>query len=553
MKNLFISATFLLTNLSFSLAQWPATYNGTGNAVDEIKAMTVDNAGNVYVTGYSYSGANDNDYITIKYNPAGTQLWLARYNGPGNGSDVPTSIFVDNAGNVYVTGSSDLLTGYFIDNGAATVKYNPNGTQAWVARYDGIIQRSDGGNAVKADAAGNVYVAGFTTVRNGAYTKFDYLTVKYNSSGAQQWSATYNGPANQDDVAIGLGLDGAGNIYVTGTSFAGKDPIGEQDYLTIKYSPAGVQQWTARYNGPVSEPDKATGIVVDNAGNAYVTGYSQGLDLDFATIKYNTSGAQQWVARYNGPANSSDLAYAITLDGAGNVYVAGSDQTTIYNSDYRVVKYNNAGQQLWTARYNGPANDNDEALALDVDNTGNVYLTGYINGTSPSWNIATIKYSSTGAQQWVKTFDGVGHGNDNGNAIKVDGSGNVYVAGGTTAKNGSLDFITLKYSSTGVAVSRSDEEDEATAVIPVTAENMKALVFPNPFRDVLNLRADGAFSDHYTLIVSNVLGQVEKETEIRPANGYINEQLDLRDLQSGIYFLTLNPGNNKQTFRVQKQ
>src|SRR6185295_17521295 len=104
----------------------------------------------------------------------------------------------------------------------ATIKYNSQGLQQWVARFDGGIQRADAGNDIKTDAGGNVFVTGFTTVRNGAYTKKDYLTIKYNSLGAQQWKATYNGPANQDDAAIALSTDPQGNIYVTGTSFAGK-------------------------------------------------------------------------------------------------------------------------------------------------------------------------------------------------------------------------------------------------------------------------------------------------------------------------------------------
>ena len=183
-----------------------------------------------------------------------------------------------------------------------------------------------------------MYVTGYTTVRNGAYTKKDYLTIKYNSTGVQQWTATYNGPANQDDAAVGLGLDQTGNAYVTGTSFAGRDPVGEEDYLTIKYNSAGVQQWTARYNGPVSEPDRATAIAVDKAGNSFVTGYSQGVGLDIATVKYNASGTQQWVARYDGPAHSSDIAYSIALDNAGNVYVAGGDQAIIYNTDFCTIK-----------------------------------------------------------------------------------------------------------------------------------------------------------------------------------------------------------------------
>jgi hypothetical protein len=102
-------------------------------------------------------------------------------------------------------------------------------------------------------------------------------------------------------------LDQTGNAYVTGISFAGPDPIGEEDYLTIKYNPAGVQQWTARYNEPVSEPDRATAIAVDKAGNSFVTGYSQGVGLDIATVKYNASET------HNGWRDMMDLHIPVIL------------------------------------------------------------------------------------------------------------------------------------------------------------------------------------------------------------------------------------------------
>jgi hypothetical protein len=111
------------------------------------------------------------------------------------------------------------------------------------------------------------------------------------------------------------------------------------------------QAWVARYNGSANLDDGGHAIVGDNSGNVYVTGGSHGLgtDLDYATIKYNSAGQQQWVARYNGPAYGWDRAAAIARDSSGNVYVTGQSLGLGTGYDYATVNYDSAGQQQWVA------------------------------------------------------------------------------------------------------------------------------------------------------------------------------------------------------------
>jgi len=309
------------------VAQWVSRYNGPGNDDDIARSIVVDGSGNVYVTGRSYGSGTSYDYCTIKYNSSGDTVWVRRYNGPGNSDDYAYSIALDGSGNVYVTGYS---TGSGTGSDYCTIKYNSAGVQQWVARYNGPGNGSDGAYSLAVDNSGNVYVTGYSF---GSGTNYDYCTIKYNSSGIQQWVARYNGPGNGDDVAYSIAVDGSGNVYMTGWIIGAAE-----DYCTIKYNSSGVQQWVAIYSGPFSW-DRANSIAVDGSGNVYVTGYSSGTYFDYCTIKYNSSGVQQWVARYNGPGNWNDEAFSIALDGSGNVYVTGYSKGSGTNEDYCTIKY----------------------------------------------------------------------------------------------------------------------------------------------------------------------------------------------------------------------
>jgi uncharacterized delta-60 repeat protein len=371
------------------------------------------------------------------------QAWVARYNGPANGGDSAVAMAIDDSGNVYVTGGSDSdITPDFI-----TIKYDSTGQQQWVARFSGGDNTAEFANAIAVDASGNVYVTG---VGWGYGSDSDYATVKYDSSGQQQWVARYDGPAHSLDTAMAIAVDGSGNVYVTGYSPGSGMGV---DYATVKYNSAGQEEWVMRYNGPGNSDDVARAIAVDSLGNVYVTGQSigSGTGADYATIKYNASGQEEWVVRYNGPGNGTDAPYGITIDNSDNIYVAGASIGTIFpDFDCATIKYNSTGQQQWVARYNGPGNSDDGANAIAIDELGNSYVTGSSHDLNTNYeHYVTIKYNSAGEEQWSARYSGPENGDNLAIAIAVDGPGNVYVTGASSGLGTDWDYATVKYNTSG--------------------------------------------------------------------------------------------------------
>ena len=144
----------------------------------------------------------------------------------------------------------------------------------------------------------------------------------------------------------------------------------------------------------------------------------------FAVIRVTAQVSQSWASIYSGAGNGYDDAYGVAVDRAGNTYVTGEVYTGV-NSDCLTIKYKSNGDTAWMRFYNGAGNSTDIGWAVAVDASENVYVTGATHTATHNYDIVTIKYDSAGVQQWASTYDGPGHGLDEGNAIAIDDSGNV--------------------------------------------------------------------------------------------------------------------------------
>ena len=438
------------------------------------RPVAVDGGGNVHVTGGSRANSYSSDFLTVKHNAAGALVWARTHDGGLGQDDSSNAVAVDGGGNVYVTGSSRVQSD--ADYDIATVKYDAGGAREWTAVHGGAAKKADGGSDIAVDAGGNVYVTG--TVQDTSSS--DCVTMKYNPGGARQWLTTFTGAADGNDWATSVAVDADGNVYITGSTSTASG----RDCLTVKYSNAGVQQWVATYSGAATGHDDGQTIAVDTSGDVYVTASSSnGTNYDFATIKYNAGGVEQWVARYNDPANRNDYVNGLVVGEAGNVYVTGQSYNGA-NWDYATVKYNAAGVQQWVARLDGDANGDDKALALAVDAGGSVYVTGESsNGTDLDY--LTVKYDAAGAQQWLKRFGAIAGKDDGARGIALDASDSVVVTGYSPNVFDNNDFLTIKYAQpvavigfTATTSTVAESAGAATAEVRLTTASGQPLAAP---------------------------------------------------------------------------
>jgi uncharacterized repeat protein (TIGR01451 family) len=400
-----------------------STYLG-GSRDDIGYGIAVDSEGNAYVTGYTGSSnfptkkpravyGDGFDAFVSKLNATGSALIYSTYLG-GNLEDRGKSLSVDAAGNAYVTGftqSSNFPTknplqakfGGVAD--AFIAKVNATGSALLYSTYIGGSTQQDIGQSIAVDAAGNAYVTGFTQssnfpTKNPLQAKFggvaDAFIAKVNAAGSALIYSTYLGGSNGDG-GQSIAVDTAGNAYVTGSTYSSnfptKNPLqttygGASDAFIAKVNATGSALLYSTYLGG-SNGDGGQSIAVDTAGNAYVTGFTQSsnfptknpLQTTFGRnsaaflTKLNTDGSEMVYSTYLGVSSEFDWGNGIALDTTSNAYVAGFTQTRNGSSDGFVVKVNAAGSMLLYNTLFGGSNE-EEGLGIAVDTAGNAYVTG---------------------------------------------------------------------------------------------------------------------------------------------------------------------------------
>jgi len=219
----------------------------------DIDLLSVDRQGNAIVTGSRWSNAMT-DYVVMQCSKDGVLLWTNVLSGPTyNGGNVPQTV-PEVAGNVFVIGGSPGASPGLYQ----ILKVSSNGVPLWTNQTinfgstNGMIQ----GSAV--DSAGNLYLLGNAPAPGSDYP--DYVILKYSGDGQPLWTNRFNGAANRDDFAVALGVDGAGNVYVTGTS---ESQAGQRDFATAKYADLLFYSPPEDFTGS----DTITCTLTDNFGN----------------------------------------------------------------------------------------------------------------------------------------------------------------------------------------------------------------------------------------------------------------------------------------------
>ena len=331
-------------------------------------------------------------------------------------------------------------------------------------------------NDIEIDNKSNIYIVGYTlgdlygTTNSG---NKDIIILKYNDNGTLEWSRQIG--TNKNEEAMGISKDQQNSIFIVGSTYGGlegESHQGSSDIFILKYNELGAKQWSDQLG--TNKIDYATSVSLDISGNPFLTGSTnRGLDSnsnagdnksDYFISKYDNSGNKQSTNQYG--VTKDDTAYAIAIDGSGNLYVTGStsnaldSETHVGNKDVFIVKFDASLNREWTKQIG--TTSNDESYGVTYDSLGNIYVIGYTQGnldnnvrkgTGNDKDFFILKYDENGNKIWSR--QGGTDTEDIAYDVAKDSLDNIYIAGKTCSSlnnnnfKGACDYFLIKYNSSG--------------------------------------------------------------------------------------------------------
>lgn len=340
---------------------WTRTYEAPVHGHDPRPLLALDGRGSAHLTVPVVGRSGLLDALILRYSSGGDLRWERRFEGPRHEDPRKTGVFpraiaVDPAGDVLVAADlgAPLPWREWEATGLILLKCDATGGLRWTADHSGLVR------AMAVDGDGNAYLAGSTSDRGDG----DALTLKLDSQGRLEWVATSDGPARGDDAAVAIAIDPSGGVVVAGHF----DLWTSSKAFTIKYDASGRELWRAVLEG------RPTAVAVDSRGSIYVTGWTAPGTAPFRgqfIARYASTGKELWTRLTPGHPEAG-----IVLDRAGNVYVSGHESasgldlgwasfTTVIGPDGDELS-SITGWKRWV-----------RALALDRED--NLHLAGMVN------------------------------------------------------------------------------------------------------------------------------------------------------------------------------
>jgi len=426
---------------------WSQRYNNAVNNTDRAVAVVSDASGNITVAGRSSNGGDD-DYAVIQYNAAGSVNWTQLFDN--GGLDRIADMGIDDQGNIYVTGRSDNGN----DDDFRTLKYSSAGAQLFNVAYDFV--EDDRADFMDVNPDGSFVVGGRSDGSAAAITNYNFRVVKYASTGAQQWTATFDGTAANDDILQDIDLSNGGEVLVTGYSDVAATAAIQNIIVSIRYGNTGTALWTKYYTGNSSFDDEGSACLIDNTGKAWVAGHTENAEAqrDAILISYDSAGNETSIEGWNGTGDNSDNVREFAFDNSGNIYVSGYSVGKDTDRDMFLMKLNSSGDTLWTRSVSGTLFGSDEeANAIAIDNAGNAIVSGYTKNSGTGSDITILKYTPAGVLSWTAQYNNAANESDRSYDLATDASGNIYIAGKTDINGSPIvtndEIFTAKYSSAG--------------------------------------------------------------------------------------------------------